>query len=141
MTYHHEQYTAREAATGSSDRGFGLVMAVALCVLAWWKSEEWGNTSIFLFGLAVCFAAVALLSPGLLRPLNVIWSRLGLLLGTVLTPVVLLLIFVVGFLPTGVLLRLRGHRPLRLEFAPEKESYWIDRDPPGPEPGTMKRQF
>lgn len=118
-----------------------MVMAVALCVLAWWKSEEWGNTFILLCGLAVCFATVALLSPGLLRPLNVIWSRLGLLLGAVLTPVVLLLIFVVGFLPTGVLLRLRGHRPLQLEFAPGKESYWIDRDPPGPEPRTMKRQF
>ena len=141
MTYHHEQYTARAASTGSSDRGFGLVMAAALCVLAWWKSEVWGNTFILLCGLAVGFATVALLSPGLLRPLNVIWSRLGLLLGAVLTPVVLLLIFLVGFLPTGVLLRLFGHRPLRLEFAPGKESYWIDRDPPGPEPRTMIRQF
>lgn len=141
MTYHHEQYTAREAGTGSSDRGFGLVMAVALCVLAWWKSEEWGNVYILLCGLAVGFATVAFLSPGLLRPLNVIWSRLGFLLGAVLTPVVLLLIFVVGFLPTGVLLRLRGHRPLSLEFTPGEDSYWIDRDPPGPEPGTMTRQF
>jgi hypothetical protein len=141
MTSHHEQYTAREASTGSSDRGFGLVMAVALCLLAWWKSEAWGNIFILLCGLAVGFAAVALLSPGLLRPLNVAWSRLGLLLGVVLTPVVLLLIFVVGFLPTGLLLRLSGHRPLRLEFAPGKESYWIDRDPPGPEPRTMIRQF
>ena len=141
MTSHHEQYTPRGASTGSSDRSFGLVMAVALCVLAWWKSEEWGNTSLLLFGIAVGFATIALLSPGLLRPLNAIWSRLGLLLGAVLTPVVLLLIFLVGFVPTGFLLRLSGHRPLRLDFAPGKESYWIDRDPPGPEPQTMIRQF
>ena len=141
MTSFHEQYTARAASTAPSDRGFGLVMAIALCVLAWWKSQEWGDSVILLCGLAVCFAIVALLSPHLLHPLNLIWSRLGRLLGAVLTPVVLLLIFVVGFLPTGFLLRLRGHRPLRLEFAPKKESYWIDRDPPGPEPRTLKRQF
>ena len=141
MTHHHEQYTARVALTGSSDRGFGLVMAVALGILAWWKSGEWGSASLLLGGLAVGFATLALLSPGLLRPINMVWSRLGLLLGAVLTPVVLLLIFLLGFLPTGLLLRLRGHRPLRLEFAPGEETYWVRRDPPGPEPKTMKRQF
>ena len=50
-------------------------------------------------------------------------------------------LFVLAFVPLGFLLRLRGFRPLRLELAPGDTTYWIDRNPPGPEPETMARQF
>ena len=116
-------------------------MAVALTALAWWKSEEWGQVAVWMVGLAVVFGVAALLVPRVLRPLNAAWTRLGILLGRVITPAVLLVLFVLAFVPLGFLLRLRGFRPLRLEFAPEDTTYWLDRDPPGPEPETMARQF
>jgi len=117
-------------------------MATALTLLTWWKYEEWGQPrSSWLIGVAIAFGLAAWLRPQGLRPLNRAWTRLGYLLGKIVTPVVLGLLFLLAFLPLGLVLRLRGFRPLRLDFEPEEDTYWIDRDPPGPSPETMVRQF
>lgn len=142
MQSHHERLHAHSDPTASSDRGFGVVMATALTLLSWWKYEEWGQPRIsWLVGSAVAFGLAAWLMPRGLSPLNRAWTRLGMLLGKIVTPVVLFLLFVLAFLPLGLLLRLRGFRPLRLKIEPEEDTYWIDRDPPGPAPETMVRQF
>lgn len=142
ISSHHEHVPSHSAVTASSDRGFGFVMASALTILSWWKYEEWGRPwTSWLIGSAVAMGLSALLMPRVLRPLNRAWTRLGLLLGRIVTPVVLFLLFVVAFVPLGLLLRLRGFDPLRLELEPGKETYWIDRDPPGPSPDTLVRQF
>ncbi len=141
MKSHHEDFQSRVEPARSSERGFGIVMALALTALAWWKAEEWAPVVGWMVGIAVVFGVTALLVPRVLRPLNSAWTRLGILLGRVITPVVLFLLFVLAFVPLGFLLRLRGFRPLRLEFTPGDATYWIDRDPPGPEPETMERQF
>ena len=117
-------------------------MASALTILSWWKYEEWGQPwTSWLIGSALVMAFSALVVPRVLRPLNRAWTRLGLLLGRIVTPVVLFLLFVVAFVPLGLILRLRGLDPLRLELEPDKETYWIERDPPGPSPDTLVRQF
>ena len=117
-------------------------MATALIVLSWWKYEEWGQPlSSWLIGTSIAMGLAAWLMPRVLRPLNRAWMRLGLLLGKVVTPLMLSLLFVLAFVPLGLLLRLRGFRPLRLELEQGEETYWIDRDPPGPSPETMVRQF
>jgi len=44
-------------------------------------------------------------------------------------------------MPTGLIMRLFGKDPLRLRFDAEAKSYWIQREPPGPEPDSMRNQF
>ena len=83
----------------------------------------------------------AWLIPRGLRPLNRGWTRLGVMLGKLITPLVLLVLFMFVFVPMGLLLRLRGFRPLRLELEPREETYWLEREPPGPDPATIVRQF
>ena len=139
MASHHEDFEDRAELARSSERSFGIVMAVALTALAWWKGEEWGPVVGWMFGVGAVFGVTAMLMPRVLRPLNAAWTRIGIVLGRVITPVVLLLLFGLAFVPMGFVLRLRGFRPLRLEFTPGDETYWIDRDPPGPEPETMAR--
>ena len=85
--------------------------------------------------------AFALVRPSMLHPLNVAWMKLGLLLGRVVTPIVMLLVFVVAVLPTGLVVRAMGKDLLLLKRAPTKSSYWIRRDPPGPPPESLKDQF
>lgn len=142
MRSHHEHLDSKSDLAPSSDRGFGVVMATALSILSWWKYEDWGRQPIlWLIAFAIAMGLAAWLMPRVLRPLNRAWTRLGVLLGKIVTPVVLLLLFLLAFVPLGLILRIRGFRPLRLELEPEKETYWIDRDPPGPSPDTMVRQF
>ena len=51
------------------------------------------------------------------------------------------LLFFATVTPMGLAMRALGKDPLRLRFEPELKSYWIERQPPGPAPETMKNQF
>lgn len=91
--------------------------------------------------LAAAFVAAGFLAPGILRPLNKVWFRLGLMLNHVVSPIIMGVLFVVAFVPTALILRLRGKDLLRLKGNPAADSYWIPRDPAGPAPGSMRKQF
>jgi hypothetical protein len=137
----HEDLARDHDVIGSSDRSFGLTIAVVCALVgvtrlalghaywAWWLG----------FGLAV--AAVALSRPGALAPFNRLWLRLGLLLYRVVNPIVMGLVYFMTVVPIGLLMRLSGKDPLRLRRDSAMTSYWIARDPPGPEASTMKNQF
>jgi hypothetical protein len=79
--------------------------------------------------------------PAPLRPLNRLWFRIGLLLHRIVTPVVMGLVFFCSVVPIGLLMRALGKDLLRLRREADAQSYWIEREPPGPARGTMKKQF
>ncbi len=79
--------------------------------------------------------------PSLLAPLNRVWTKFGLLLHKVVSPIVLGVMFYLVITPTGLLMRLFGKDPLRLKFDGTAKSYWIPREPPGPKPDSIKDQF
>jgi hypothetical protein len=92
-------------------------------------------------GVAIAFALAAFLMPRLLQPLNWIWFKLGLALHHVVNPVVMSVMFYGAILPMAVLLRWLGKDLLRLKREPKSGSYWIQRAPPAPAPGSMRKQF
>lgn len=138
---HHEFQPGHGAVEGSSDRSFGLVFAGFFTLLAAYNGWHAGRAWPWLIALAALFLAVALIKASLLAPLNKLWTKLGLLLGAIVNPIVLGLLFFLVFTPIGALARLLGKDFLGLKRKPEAESYWISRDPPGPEPASMKDQF
>jgi hypothetical protein len=91
--------------------------------------------------VAGVFALVAILRPTLLRHPNRLWTKLGLLLGKIVSPVALAILFYGVVAPIGMLVRLTGKDPLRLRLDSGAESYWIPRKPPGPPPESMTNQF
>jgi hypothetical protein len=109
-----------------SERSTGLVFAgVALLVAVWWRNTP--SVPWIAVGVAAALAAVSLAAPKLLKPLNWLWFQLGLLLHRVVNPLVMLAMFVVVFVPAGLIMRLR-HDPLRSRQARRPGStYWIDR--------------
>ncbi len=138
----HESFVPRDKTVMGSDRSFGLVFAVffAVITLLPWSFSESGP---FWWALVPsgAFLLVALARPVWLRPLNRVWFRFGLLLNRLISPLVLGLLFYLTVVPTGLLMRLFGKRPIPTGFSAEAESYWVPRDPPGPAPESMKNQF
>jgi hypothetical protein len=137
----HEDLTREEAVVGSSDRSFGLLLAgvgLLLGCLKWWRST---GSPWWWLGAAAIFAAVALVYPTALAPLNRLWLRLGLIMHKVVNPVVMGLIFYAAVLPTALVVRLMRKDLLRLKRDPAAASYWIDREPAGAPSETMKHQF
>jgi hypothetical protein len=137
----HEDYSREEHVKAGTDRGFGLVFAgffALISALSWWRGHTgWHYT----LPLAAVFLVVAYAAPSVLAPLNKLWLKFGLLLYMVMNPLVLGLLFFITITPIGLVMRLFGKDFLRLRLDRQASSYWIDRQPPGPPPQSMKNQF
>jgi hypothetical protein len=134
----HESYSRGEIKP-PSERSTGLVLAaVAIIVAALWR-----NSPVVLwvaFGIAGMLAALSLLAPQFLKSLNLIWFRIGLLLHRVVNPLVMLTMFVIVFIPAGLIMRI-WHDPLGRRRARAGSTYWIERGSSAQNPGSMTNQF
>ncbi len=137
----HEPITHEHAVEPGSDRSFGFIVGGILAAIGGYQLFKASTLAPWFLTPGLLLVAFALVRPSALHPLNVAWTRLGLLLGRVVTPIVMLLVFVVAVLPTGLVVRAMGKDLLLLKRAPTKPSYWIRRDPPGPPPESLKDQF
>lgn len=124
-----------------SERSFGLVFAAVFAVVALLPLLDGAGPRPWALGIAAAFLAAAVLRPSLLAPANRAWFRLGMLLGAVVTPVVMALVFFLAVTPTALLLRLFGKDPLNRRFDPAAASYWIPRDPEADAQSSMTNQF
>ena len=136
-----EEFSRTSETPSVSDRKFGLTMTVALFALGGWymlKIEPWNWWALAPAG---GFLIVSLLRPGILAIPNKLWSRLGLLLNRLVSPVILTLLFFLFVTPYGWILRTVKGDWLGLKYNPTAHTYWIQRTPPGPPPDSLRNQF
>ena len=124
-----------------SNRSFGLLIGGVLLLVA--GLHYWKDRPDFLVWLiaGATFVAVALFVPRTLAPLRWLWLKLGHLMSVVISPIILALMYVLAIVGTGVLIRLFGKDLLSLKLKPDEASYWIKRNPPGPEFKSLADQF
>jgi Saxitoxin biosynthesis operon protein SxtJ len=137
----HEDFSRKEDIKPSSDRSFGLVIATVFLLITFWPLIRAEPVRWWALAVAAVFAALALLWTAALAPLNKCWTKLGVLLYRIVSPIVLGLLFYVIVTPVALLMRVLGKDPLRLRREPDAASYWIDRMPREPAPESMKNQF
>ena len=137
----HEDLNRTQLVEGSSNRTFGLVFAGVFLVITAWPLFHGEALRGWASAIAAAFALVALAKPTLLTRPNQLWMKLGIVLGKVVNPIALGILFYGVFTPIGAAMRLTGKDSLRLKFNPNADSYWILRDPPGPPPDSMTNQF
>lgn len=119
-------------------RKFGLVMAVAILVLALirWALHGFHAWPWYFTYVAVAFGVLGLAAPRLLQPVFWVWIKFALAINWVMTHLLLTLAFFVLILPTRVILRLVGNDPLNRAWNPEALSYW---DEPEEQPEEFDR--
>ena len=135
-----------------SERSFGLlftaVFVLAGCY-AYYKGYSMLSVAAFIV-VGALFFGVTMLAPTLLAPLNKAWFMLGLLLGKIVNPIVMGVIFFAIITPVALGMKLAGRDALRLRKPklpkskiPKQDvsSYWIDRNPTGPDSASFKNQF
>jgi len=137
----HEDFSREDTVKVGSEKGFGIVFAVVFTIIGLWPLIDGAPVRLWSLIVAGTFLILAFLFPQTLRPLNLVWFRFGLLLHKIVNPVVMGFLFFSTVLPIAILLRLFGKDPLHRKFDAEAETYWIKRDPPGPEPDSMRHQF
>lgn len=130
-----------EPAPLPSNRSFGTVFVVFFTLLGAWSWWRGGDRHLWWFALSALVLLFTLLAPGLLTPFNRAWMKLGDLLNRIVSPLVLGVMFYGLITPIALAMRLAGRDSLYRQFDAQTESYWVKRDPPGPDPESLKQQF
>ena len=124
-----------------TDKKFGYFFSVVFTLIAlysYWQDLK--NFAIFASIISFLFIAVTLVAPKMLSPLNRAWYELGMLLGKIVSPIVLGIIFFLMITPISLITRLFGRDELKIKKL-SLHSYWVDRSPPGPSSDSFNNQF
>ena len=121
----------------SSNRSFGVVFFIVFLLIALYPLLNNNEVRLWSLIISVLFLILGLLNSKILSPLNKIWFKFGLLLGKIISPIIMGVIFFSVVTPIGFIMKLLGKDLINLKFNNQK-SYWIEKS--GPK-SKMKNQF
>ena len=120
-----------------SNRSFGLVFSIVFLIIAIYPLINSEGLRVWSLIIAIIFLVLGLINSKILTPLNKLWFKFGILLGKILSPVIMAVIFFLVVTPIGLFMRMIGKDLLNLKFNKNK-SYWIKKS--GPK-SKMSNQF
>ena len=138
----HEVVKSHDERNPPSLKSFGLTFAAVFSLVGLWSFVlHGGGLRYWALTVATAFLLITFVAPQLLAPLNKVWFSFGMLLHRIVNPLVLGFLFIVIISPLALVLRLFGKSFLPTTFDGDAKSYWITRNPPGPDPQSLKNQF
>ena len=120
-----------------SNKSFGIVFFVVFLFISIYPLINNEDIRLWSLIISLIFLVLGILNSNLLSPFNKLWFKFGILLGKIISPIIMGIIFFLVVTPTGILMRLLGKDVLNLKFR-DYQSYWIEKT--GPK-SKMKNQF
>jgi len=120
-----------------SNKSFGIVFSIVFLVIAFWPMLNGNEINYWLLAISIVFLILGLINSKILTPLNKIWFNFGLLLGNVIAPIVMGIIFFLIVTPTSIIMKLLGKDLLNLKKN-NNNSYWIEKNN---QKSKMKNQY
>ena len=120
-----------------SNRSFGMVFFVFFLLISIYPILKDENVRIWSLIICIIFLVLGILNSNILTPINKLWFKFGLLLGKIISPIVMGIVFFLVVTPISLIMKLLGKDLLNLKYNNEK-SYWIEKT--GPK-SKMKNQF
>ena len=121
----------------SSNRSFGIVFFIFFFIIGIWPLLNNETYRLWSIIISFIFLLLGLINSNLLTPLNLLWFKFGLLLGKIVSPLVMGLIFFLVVTPTGLLMKIFRKDLLSLKYN-NKITYWIENNG---QKSKMKNQF
>ena len=121
-----------------SEKSFGIVFSIVFVLIALYPLLDGGAPYHWAAVVAFFLLITAYSAPRLLAPANRLWFKFGMMLGAVVAPIVMGIIYFTTVVPIGLFMRLLGKDLLHQKIDLEAKSYWIDRKQPV---GSMEDQF
>ena len=122
----------------SSNRSFGVLFFVVFLALAFWPMLNNGAPNYYLILLSLIFLILGLVNSKILSPLNKGWIKFGEILGKIIAPIVMAMVYFLILTPISLFVRLFGKDLIGMKFSNDVKSYWIRRKK---HLGTMDKQF
>ena len=120
----------------SSVKSFGILFFIVFLLISFWPLINLQSIRIWPLPIALIFLLLGLFKSKILIPLNNVWIKLGEILGLIIAPLVMCIIYFIIVTPIGLLMKIIGKDLLGLKFIKTK-TYWIDKK----EKPSMKKQF
>ena len=124
-----------------SNRSFGWTFTVFFILTGAYGAWRSAPAMTWLLAAAALMALVTLTRETWLTPLNRAWMKLGELLGRVVSPIVLGVVFYGVFTPVALVMRLAGRDAMHRAWDRDAFTYWVPRDPPGPADDSFRNMF
>jgi len=122
----------------SSNRSFGFLFFVVFIAISLWPLKSQGDLRLWAFILSLIFLVLGILNSRFLTPLNKLWYKFGIFLGSIASPIVMGIVFFMVVTPIGLIMRFLGKDLLRVNKNKIVSTYWINREK---QKTTMKKQF
>ena len=107
-------------------------------VIALWPLTKKSEINLYLISIALIFFVLGILNSKILSPLNKAWIKLGEILGRIVAPVVMAIVYFIILTPISLLVRLFGKDLIGMKFSNDIKSYWVKRKK---NLGSMDKQF
>ena len=121
----------------SSNKSFGLLFFVVFFLIGIWPLFSENDYRLWSLIVSIIFLILGLLNSKLLNPLNNLWIKFGEILGKVIAPIVMMIVYFIVLTPLSFIVKLFIKDLLNLKFI-KNDSYWITRKK---DVGSMKKQF
>ena len=120
-----------------SNRNFGVVFFIVFLIIALWPLLKQNEIRIWSLIISFIFFVLGLINSNLLTPLNKLWFKFGILLGNIIAPIIMGIVFFLVVTPIGLIMRFFRKDILKLKKN-TSDSYWINKDDTN---SSMKNQF
>ena len=121
-----------------SERNFGFVFSIIFLILSLYPLYKGGSIRFIFLIISIMFLFLSIFFPKILKIPNKLWFKFGQLLGYIVSPIVMLLIYIIVFFPIGIFFKLFRKDLLNIKIDIKKSSYWINKEDRS---STMKNQF
>ena len=122
----------------NSNKSFGLLFFIVFLIIALWPLTKGEGIHIYLILISTIFLALGLINSKILSPLNKAWIKFGEILGLIIAPIIMALVYFIILTPISLIVRMLGKDLLGLKFLKKQDTYWTKRKK---KLGTMKKQF
>jgi len=122
----------------SSEKSFGIVFSFVFLIVSLYPLINSEGIRLWAVIVSVVFLLLAFVLPNMLSTPNKLWFKFGILLGSIIAPIIMALVYFLTVLPTGLIMRLLGKDLLKQKLDKNAKSYWIERSE---SIGSMKNQF
>jgi hypothetical protein len=122
----------------SSNRSFGLLFFIVFIVVGLWPITKGETGNIYLIMISLFFLIFGLINSKILSPFNKAWIKFGEILGLIIAPIIMALVYFIILTPISLIVRMFGKDLLGLKFLKKQDTYWMKRKK---KLGTMKKQF
>ena len=121
-----------------SEKSFGIVFSIVFLIISLYFFLGSGHYYLWTMLTSTVFILLAFMAPKVLVIPNILWFKFGILIGSIVAPIVMTLVYFISEFPIGIIMRILGKDLLKQKMEKKSKSYWIERNK---STGSMKNQF